>query len=80
MLIFTSYILVVELVAWSHGNVRNDLEPTCYSRFDYDHKLMSALVTLETKVEQLQEVVNRQETTIKVMETDLKGFYKVYKM
>ena len=79
MLTFTCYILVVELVAWSHGNVRNDLEPTCYSRFDYDHKLMSALVTLETKVEQLQ-VVNRQETTIKVMETDLKGFYKVYKM
>jgi len=40
---------------------------------------MTALVTLWTKVEQLQEVVNRQETTIKVMETDLKGFYKVLK-
>ena len=77
---FTCYILVVELVAWSHGNVRNDLEPTCYSRFDYEHKLMSALVTLETKVEQLQKIVNRQETTIKVMETDLKGIYTVHKM
>ena len=77
---FTCYILVVELVTWSHGNVRNDLEPTCYSRFDYDHKLITALVTLETKVEQLQEVVNRQETTIKVWETDLKGIYTVNKM
>ena len=49
MLMFTCYILVVELVTWSHGNVRNDLEPTCYSRFDYDHKLITALVTLELK-------------------------------
>ena len=48
-------------------------EPTCYSRFDYDHKVMKSLLTLETKVEHMEEVINQQKKIIDELTKEVNG-------
>lgn len=49
------------------------LEPKCYSRYDYDHKVLTSLVTMEIKVTQMQERVSEQSKKINGLETQIIG-------
>ena len=50
-------------------------EPVCTSRFDYEFKVLSKLVELETEQKRLQETVSAQQTRMHelIQQIDTKG-------
>ncbi|XP_052766498.1 uncharacterized protein LOC128207555 [Mya arenaria] len=50
-----------------------DTEPLCLSRFDYDYKLLSKLVELETGQKRLHETITEQQTVINELQTIITG-------
>ncbi|XP_052768798.1 uncharacterized protein LOC128209031 [Mya arenaria] len=50
-----------------------DTEPMCLSRFDYDYKLLSKLVELETGQKRLHETITEQQTVINELQTTITG-------
>jgi len=46
-------------------------EPVCTSRFDYEFKVLSKLVELETEQKRLQETVDTQQTRINELQQQI---------
>lgn len=60
-------VLLISGTGWA--DVAN--EPVCYSKFDYDYKVVQKLAELETKQSALQEIINSQSSIIRTLENKL---------
>jgi len=66
-------VLFIHYLLLTVNVVADEIEPTCYSRFDYDHKVMKSLLTMEIKVEQMEEVINQQKKIIDELTKEARG-------
>ena len=55
-----------------HGR-QHDEEPTCLSRFDFDYKVLSHLVTLDTERNKQEELIQEHASKIDQLEQKIKG-------
>lgn len=66
--------MLVTTVLLFHGSL-SDTEPLCFSRWDYEHKMLKQLSKLEDKVDkmeavnaELQQTISRQELEIQKLQ------------
>lgn len=71
-MMFINYMFV--FATWTVGAVVCDglREPRCLSRFDYDYKMLSTLVGVESEQRSLKETLQSQQDTIDALKTKLK--------
>ncbi|XP_045201747.2 heavy metal-binding protein HIP-like isoform X1 [Mercenaria mercenaria] len=68
-LTFSLFVIYITLYNTCFG-IRND-EPRCLSHFDYDYKVLNKLVSLEHEVRSLTETVNKQESVINMIRSEM---------
>ena len=51
---FVSFLCLLQMVTITFGLPKQDDEPHCYSRFDYEFKVVQKLVALENAYSELQ--------------------------
>jgi len=67
---FFRFLLFLVLSRFLRGELIKG-EPACMSRFDYEYKVLSKLVELETLQKRLQETVITQQTCINELKQQL---------
>ena len=66
-LVLLSAVLMVE------GNIMEGREPQCYSRFDYEYKVLQNLVSLKRAEEELRQTIAEVQTTVREIQRNIKG-------
>ena len=64
-------------ISVSEGHVLEPSEPQCYSRFDYEYKVLQNLISLKTAEQELRQMTTELQNIVRDLQDRVKGKNKI---